>query len=290
VFTLGQVTRRPLGSALTAAVIGVALALPAGLYTLVTNTRDLSRGWDAGAQISVFLRAEVDERRAGELEGELGRLPHVESVRLVSRAAALEEFRRLSGFAEVIGTLGQNPLPAVLLVRPMDPTGTRLDGLVERLRALPEVEVAQYDLKWVRRLDAFVQIFRRGVMVLGGLLALGVLLVVGNTVRLAIENRRQEIEVQKLCGATDGFIRRPFLYTGVWLGLAGAGLAWALLAGTFALIQGPVARLAELYHSQFMLRGLGTRDGLVLLLVGAALGWLGSWVAVGRHLGEIEPT
>ena len=157
------------------------------------------------------------------------------------------------------------------------------------LLILPGVAQAQFDLEWVRRLDAILRLAQRGVLILALLLGIAVLLVVGNTIRLAILSRRAEIEVIKLIGGTDAFIRRPFLYAGLFQGLFGGLLAWILVAASLALLAGPVRDLAGLYGSGFELAGLGLRAGAILLLGGAFLGWTGSRLAVGRHLRAIEP-
>ena len=161
--------------------------------------------------------------------------------------------------------------------------------MTDSLSALPGVELAQLDVQWVKRLHAILQIIRRSVTALAALLSLAVLLVVGNTIRLDILNRRAEIEVTKLIGATDGFIRRPFLYGGIWYGLLGGILALALSGAALLLLREPVAQLSSLYASAFRLRMFDWRLAALVLGGGATLGWLGSWLAVGRHLKRIEP-
>ncbi len=289
--SLGRLWKTPVSSLTTAAVIGIALALPAGLLTLLDNLQALSGRWDGSASISVFLKEQVDDNGAVELGRRIAAWPEVASVKTLGRAEALAEFRTLSGFGDALDALEENPLPAVLIIRPTEAhAGARAaQALVERLAGLPETDVVQLDLQWVKRLHALMEIGRRGILVVGGLLGLAVLLIVGNTIRLDIQNRRDEIEVCKLIGGTDAFIRRPFLYTGLWYGLIGAVLAWLLVRGAFLLLDGPVARLAGLYQSGFLLTPPGPGDSLALLATGALLGWAGSWLAVGRHLADIEP-
>ncbi len=292
-YTLGLLARAPLATFLTAAVIGVALALPAGLYVVLDNVREATRGWDASSQVSVFLKLDLDDRQARAMADRLEKWPDVEAVRIITRAQALQEFRALSGFAEVMEAFSDdNPLPAVLVVEPrIGVTDTAsVEQLVERLGALPEVDVAQLDLAWLKRLFAILRIVERGVLVLTALLAAGVLLVVGNTMRLGIENRRQEIEIAKLFGATDAFIRRPFLYSGLLYGAMGGLVAWLLVWIGFLLLGEPVERLTLLYSGEYRLQGLGLRASMVVLGGGALLGLLGSWLSVGRHLAAIEPT
>jgi cell division transport system permease protein len=290
--SLGQLARRPVSTLMTAAVLGIALALPAGLHLLLQNVQQVTSGWEGATRISLFLKHEVSSDRAHALARELTGRSEVRSVRYISPAQALEEFRELSGFGDALDALESNPLPAVLVVRPQ----LQLDGpeqvagLVQRLRQLPEVDMAQLDMQWVKRLYALMDIGRRAVWVLASLLALAVLLVVGNTIRLAIQNRRDEIVITKLIGATDAFIRRPFLYTGFWYGMFGGTIAYVLVATSLWLLQGPVRSLATLYHSTFRLEGLDLTTTFTLLGAGALLGLLGSWFAVARHLRDIEPT
>jgi cell division transport system permease protein len=290
-FSLGQLVRTPLASLMTVAVIGIALALPTGLYVLIDNMQRVSGGWDTTARISMFLKKSIPEDRARHLASRIGKIPAVASVEYVSPKAALEEFKRLSGFGDTLSAL-DNPLPAVILIAPK--TGTAndkdLQTLVERLKKNREADLVQLDLQWVRRLNALLDIARRGAMMLGVVLAAAVLLIIGNTIRLSVLNRRDEIEVIKLVGGTNAFIRRPFLYSGVYQGLFGAIGAWVLIEGSLALLRGPVSGLAMLYNSDFSVQGLAWRASGALLLSGALLGWFGSRIAVGRHLSEIEPS
>ncbi len=291
-FTLGQLTRSPLGSVMTASVIGIALALPAGLYVLLENAQSMSRGWDGTAQISLFLRSDVSDEDAARLAKRIGSMTQVSTTRVITREEALAEFQEMSGFGNALQALEANPLPSVIVVQPAaghaDAQGVQ--QLVDQLGSRAEVDIAQFDLQWVRRLYALMEIVQRGVLVLAGLLSLAVLLIVGNTIRLAIENRRDEIEIAKLVGATDAFIRRPFLYTGFWYGLLGGLLAMLLVGSSLELLREPVRQLALLYYSDFALLGLEGRASAVLVGTGALLGLGGSWVAVGRHLYSIEPS
>jgi cell division transport system permease protein len=292
-YTLGQIWRRPFNALLTAAVIGIALALPAGLHVLLGNAQQVARGWDGATQVSLFLKRGVSEMRAQALARELENTAAIGSVRYISREQALEEFKSLSGFGDALQVLEDNPLPSVLVVFPKveQAQGPEvMEQLLERLRARPEVDLAQLDMQWVKRIYAMMDIVRRGVWVLGSLLGLAVLLVVGNTIRLAIQNRRDEIVIIKLIGGTDAFIRRPFLYTGFWYGLFGGAIALLMIQVSLWLLAEPVAGLAGLYGSDFRLHGLDALTALALFGGGCLLGLLGSWLAVGRHLREIEPT
>ncbi len=290
-FTLGQLARAPFASLVAAAVIGISLALPAGLYVLLDNMQRVSGAWDGAAQLSVFLKRDVSERAGQALAEKIRARPEIASVQYISREAALAEFKRLSGFGAALNALDGNPLPAVLAIRPASAhaDAATFDRLGKDLQAMREVELVQIDLDWIKRLNAIIELARRGVWLLAAVLALALTLIVGNTIRLAVLGRRTEIEIIKLVGGTDAFIRRPFLYSGLLQGLGGALVAWALLALVLALLAAPVQDLAALYGSRFELRGLDGQAGLVLLVLGAGLGWLGSRLAVGRHLRAIEP-
>ena len=269
----------------------MALALPTGLYLLLDNVKAVTRHWDSGAQVSLYLAGELGDKDPRVMADHLLERPDVERVEIITKAQALEEYQMLTGLSEL--ALGdENPLPPVLIVFP-NPGRSEVimvRRLVEDLAGEPGVDIVQSDLAWLERLNAIVEILHRAVGILVALLALGVLLVVGNTIRLGIQNQHQEIEISKLVGATDAFIRRPFLYSGLWYGLLGGLLAWVLLDITFRLLQAPVDALSALYHSQFELQGPETALIAVLLLGGGLLGLFGSWVALSRHLSSIEPS
>jgi cell division transport system permease protein len=289
--SLGRLYRNPLPSLMTAAVIGIALALPSSLYLLLDNLHRLSGSWDGQASISVFLKEQVPAAQRDGLAARLRDWPEVTSVKVITPEQALQEYSSRSGLDNALEALDENPLPAVLIVVPRDDRrgAAPAAALQQKLHALPEVELAELDLAWVQRLNAMVEIARRGILLFSTLLALAVLLVIGNTIRLEIQNRHDEILVTKLLGATNPFVRRPFLYSGAWYGLLGALLAWLLVSGGFLLLADPVATLAGLYQSDFTLQ---TRPGVTLAVLlggGLLLGLLGAWLAVGRHLSEIEP-
>ncbi|NJO16928.1 MAG: cell division protein FtsX [Thioploca sp.] len=290
-FSLGQIARTPLPSLMTAAVIGIALALPTGLYLLLENVQDISRDWGGAAQISLFLNKNLTETQVHKLAEQLLQRPDISTIRIITPAEALEEYRTLSGFGEALSALKENPLPPVLVVQPAIPQTdfTAGEAVLDSLSQLKEVEVAQFDMLWLKRLYAMIEIVRRGIGILATLLSLAVLLVIGNTIRLSIYNRREEIEIYKLVGATDAFIRRPFLYIGFWYGLSGGLIAWLLVNLSFWLLQAPVKKLTALYYSQFELVTLDLFSSTVLLLTGALLGLAGASLAVGYHLKDIQP-
>jgi cell division transport system permease protein len=277
---------------MTVAVIGIALAMPAGLHVLLKNVQQVLSGWDGAAQLSLFLHHETRESDALALADRLRTREGIAAVDYISSEQAMSEFQRLSGFGEALSALEDNPLPPVLVVHP----ALALQGpaLLQQLRKEladeKAVEIAQLDMQWIKRLYALMDIGKRGVWVLAAMFALGVLLVVGNTIRLAIQNRRDEIIIIKLIGATDTFIRRPFLYTGFWYGLLGGVIAFILIELALWLLSGPVNNLAALYSSEFRLANIDLVTAAVLLSGGTLLGLFGSWLAVGRHLRAIEPS
>ncbi|BAV32941.1 cell division protein [Sulfuricaulis limicola] len=290
-YVLGQLWRTPVATSLTVAVIGITLALPAGLYVAIENVQRLAGGWEDNGQISLFLKQDLSEPAIEKLSDKIRKLPAVSWVDYVSREAALAEFKKLSGFGEALGALERNPLPPVLVVHPAAKHARpeALQTLLSDLRRYNEVELAQLDLEWVQRLYAMLDLARQGVLILTAGLAVAVLLIIGNTIRLAVLNRRDEIELIKLIGGTNAFIRRPFLYSGTLQGLFGGVLAWLLIGLGLLLLSGPVHHLASLYGSLFTLENLGFLATLALIGTGGLLGWLGSRLAVGRHLRAIEP-
>ncbi|SEP91631.1 cell division transport system permease protein [Solimonas aquatica] len=289
-FSLGKIARAPLAAALSALVIGIALALPAGLYVLTQNLAQVGYSWQSSLQISVFLKDSVGPEAGTALAQQIGSDRLVAGTRYISREQSLAEFRAQSGFGEALDILKDNPLPAVIVVTPQAQASQKeVEQLGARLNALPEADAAKLDQKWLLRLHALLDIGQRVVSILTVLLGLAVMVIIGNTVRLDVEARREEIEVMKLIGAPDSFIRRPFLYAGFWYGLAGGLLAWALVAGTVLILSGPAGELAQAYGSGFIASGLPWRDGLALLATGVLLGWASAWIAVTRRLIAIEP-
>ena len=291
IYSMGQLFKHPLNTLLTTAVVGIALSLPAGFYLLLENCQRVASNWDNSSEISLFLKLDVDQERTLALIEELRQTQGVVTVDYISSDAALLEFQKQTGLSQAMNALEHNPLPAIILLQPalQELSSIESDLLMQKLRTLPEVDTAQFDRQWIQRLFAIIEIVRQGVIVLSVLLALAVLLIVGNTIRLAIYNRRTEIEVNKLFGATEAFIQRPYLYSGLFHGAGGSFLAWLLLSLSLFLLDAPVARLAELYSSDFKLHSFSIIECLLLFLGGGVLGLLGSWVSVQRHIKAIEP-
>jgi cell division transport system permease protein len=290
--SLGRLSQHKLATWLTILVIGIALALPASLHLLVTNAQTAIGSWSRAVDLSVFLKRPTSPDETRRVADRIRQRRDVAAVDVVFADDALKEFRRESGFGEAIDALNENPLPHTLIVRPAPDytNAASLNALAADIRQLPSVDVVQLDTEWVNRLEAILEATRRALVLAAGVLALGVLVIVGNTIRLDIQNRRAEIEVTKLVGGSDAFVRRPFLYNGVWYGLGGGLVAWVVTVVAVAVLKPAIARVAGLYGSNFQLSGLGLEPSLLLLAAGVLLGWLGSYVSATRHLRDIEPT
>lgn len=287
---LTRLRAQALASGTTILMMGFTLALPAALWVLSQNAALASDQWQRQFSLSVYLQAEVSEKAAEQLRAELVAEPEFARADYLSPAAALREFEQFSGFGDALGLLQDNPLPAVIVLWPStDLAPQRLKHWLEVLAARPEVELAQADSEWLERLQQLLDFGARLIQIMGGLLALTVLLVIGNTIRLDIENRREEIVVMKLIGAPDGFIQRPFLYTGTLYGLLSGLVACLAVALILALLAPQLQSLAALYQQELALSGLALADGLRLIVAASVLGWFGAWQCVRRHLGQIEP-
>ena len=289
--SLGRLARQPFATLLTIIVIGIALALPAALYLVVANARVVTAGLGDTVQLSVYLRLATAPEQARKVARAIQARDEVGEAVLISPDEGLAEFRALSGIGEALKALAENPLPWVVKVRPAagSDSAAAVELLAAELRALPEVELVEADTAWVRRLHAILDTLRQAVVLAAAMLAAGVLAIVGNTIRLEINGRRAEIEVTKLVGGSNAFVRRPFLYSGFWQGLAGGLLAVLLIGIVLAILQSPIARLAAAYGTSFRLAGLSVRDSLAIVAGGAGLGLLGAWIAAAFHLRRIEP-
>ncbi len=286
-----DILTNPISNFMTVLVIAIALALPAGLQILLDTGKSLSQSWDGASRISLFLKNDLPQTRLFELAEIIKQKEGVAKVEVITQQQALDDFKQNSGFASAIAQLDSNPLPPVLVVQPKanytSPQQSEL--LLAYFNTIVEVELAQLDLDWVRKLYALLQLAEKAASALGVALALAVLLIVGNTIRLSVQNRRDEIEVIKLIGATDAFIRRPFLYTGFWYGFLAGITCWLILNISLIWLKDPVANLAGLYQSQFHISGLSLIQSFQLIGISCGLGLLGSWLSVGRHIRQIEP-
>ncbi len=289
--SLGRLTRAPIGTLMTSTVIGIAVSLPAGMWVLLDNVKQISGSWDGAASISMFLETDTTEADIDQLVARIKVMPEISEVQLITRDDALIEFQQFSGFGKALDVLQENPLPPVLIVTPTlkhsDPA--KAEKLLKTLNKESHTDFAQLDLEWVRRFHAITEIAIRAVIVLASVLSMAVLLIIGNTIRLEIQNRHDEIEITKLIGATNAFIRRPFLYSGFWYGLLGGAIAWLLVTVSLWLLAGPIEKLTGLYQSEFRLDVLSMPTTSLLLFGTAILGLFGALIAVGRHLSAIEP-
>jgi len=288
--SLGRLVRQPFASLMIILVIAVTLALPAAINLVVKNARSVSGGWDNALDFSVFLKQQVSVGDAEVLGKLIGQRADVESVRFISAGDALAEFKQQSGFGEALEHLPSNPLPHTLVVRPgPGNTSASLILLQEEIGNLPETDYVQVDTEWIQRFHAILDIVRQAIAIGAGLLGIAIVVIIGNTIRLDIENRRDEIEVTKLIGATNAFVRRPFLWTGFWYGLFGGLMALALVQYGLFMLGGPIARLSGLYQSKIAIASLSLAEGAAIIGIGIFLGLFGSWFTAARHMRRIEP-
>ncbi len=289
-FGLQRLLRDPFGQMLTLGVIAVALLLPALGLLALERINAAASAWRPSGDLTVFLSAGEPVERALELADSLAGRQEVVATEVRSPDDALAELRRLSDFAEALSALDANPMPALVIVR-LSPVGAnRIDALKQELAALPSVDWVQVDKRWLERLESLLEAARRAVLLAAAILAIAVLLVVGNTIRLEISEKREEIVTLKLLGASDSFVRRPFLYIGLWYGVVGASLSLLLVWLSLKWLQPALADLAASFGNEVALSGIGAQGAVALLAYGAALGWSGALVASTRHLRRAEPT
>lgn len=269
--------------------MGVAFSLPAGGFLLLENLDRISAQVDSAPQISLFLALDASRSDLTQTEKRLRQHPQVKSFEFVSKDRALARLKSSAGVADVVESLGQNPLPDAFVVQARSADAETLEQLRAEMARWPKAEHVQLDSAWAKRLDALLRFGRLAVGMLAVLLSLGLLTAVFNTIRLQILTQREEIEVAKLVGATDGFIRRPFLYQGALQGLLGGAAAWVILAAGLWPLNGALAELAQLYAVSLRLNHLSPRDTVILLGFASGLGWIGAWMSVGRHLSAIQP-
>lgn len=288
---LRRLYRNPLANLMTLLVIGIALAAPMGLYLVLQNMQVLSQGWDRGTSISLFLKQNINPIQAEQLAQQLRLQQTIAQVNYISPETGLHQFEREAGFNQVLHALPSNPLPAVLQIQPASSleTPAEIRGLLTMLKQLPEVQVAQLDMEWIKRLYSLVTVGQRAVVVLASFIGIAVLLIIANTIRLTVQSDRYELEMIALMGATPGFIRRPFIYAGALYGIVGGGVAVGLLMIAIAWLYQPMQQLLGLYNSQFHLIGLGPMLVAILLLGGMALGAIGSWLVLAQHLRRLKP-
>ncbi len=289
--SIQRLIRQPVASLMTVVVIAIAIVLPALLLMMTRTLSDIGNQLQQDNSISLYIEYNATSKQVKRLEQFLTQHQFIDSFQYIAADEGLKQFERWSGLGAVLNSLDKNPLPDVFIVQPkIELSITQLTSIRDELTKLPLIDQAQLDLEWVTRLQAISLFFERLVWSFSLLLAIGVVLVIGNTIRLAIESRRDEIVVVKLVGATNAFVRRPFLYTGFWYGLVGGVLSVIMSLLALFWLQSPLSELASLYGaSQQTIQGFGTLGNLVIIAAASILGVLGAWLAVGRHLDSIEP-
>jgi cell division transport system permease protein len=289
--SLKRLLATPWQSMMTWLVVAIALVLPALLYLAFDNIRLVGEQWQNDTQISLYIQPKAQPVAIEKLQQRLSELAEVDTVELITPAMAQQEFQQYSGLGSVLASLDDNPLPYVLTVQVTASNNSpeQLTALQARLQSEALVESAQLDMNWLRRLQEIMRLAQRVVLSLALLLSVGVILIIGNTIRLAIESRRNEIVVIKMVGGTDGFIKRPFLYTGFWYGIGGALLALPILFIAELWLSGPIKQLAFHYESEYTLSLIDINIAALIIMFAGILGWLGAWLSVSRHLKHIEP-
>lgn len=289
--SLGQMVQAPWGHFATAMVIALALALPFGGNLLLQNVKQLSHQLDAPGQITLYLQPGTPDATIQQMIQTLKTDPDIQTVDFISAAQGLSDFAKYTGFQDTLSQFTDNPIPPVITLLPtaaMLNDDTSLQPLLVRMQQLPNVMQAQLDLTWLKRLNAWIAVGERLILILAVMFTLGILFIIGNTIRLATQERKEEIFVMKLLGATDGFIRRPFLYLGSLYGCIGSIIAWILLGLMILFLQNPASHVASLYGSQVTLEGLTLQGSLTLILGGSLLGWLAAWFSTNRFIRQID--
>ena len=289
--SLGDLWRTPFTSVMTVFVLGISLALPATLHLFVKNAEQVSEQWDSASQITLFLKLATTDKSAQNLVKRIKLYPEVNEVHYISATQALKEFKILSGFGQSLEYLDKNPLPATILVTPTERASqaSAANELLVKLKEEREVDQGKLDLEWLTRLEAIAQLIEDIVIGVALLLCMSVVLIVGNTIRLAILNEKDAIAIMKLVGATDSFIQRPFLYSGMWYGVFGGLLSWLAVSILAQYLTSAISKLTDLYQSNFQLQGLAFTEALWLIAVAVILGLVGSYISVRKHIRAIEP-
>ncbi|MHB1099559.1 MAG: permease-like cell division protein FtsX [Burkholderiales bacterium] len=286
--TLKKLAGSPLSSFFSICVIGIALSLPTGIYVLLENLESLSKNFTGSPQISLFLAKDASSAEVSEIEKRLKGNSGVDHFKFIPKDEALDEFRKDGEFSDVVASLSQNPLPDAFVVFARENSAKNLESLHQEMLKWPKVAHAQLDSNWAKKLDSFLKLGHVATSILATLLGFALVFITFNTIRLQILTQKDEIEVAKLIGATNTFIRRPFLYLGALQGLAGGIAAWGIIAAGLHFMNGAMAELAELYSTRFILANLDIKESLLLFLLSSALGWLGAWLSVSRHLWQLD--
>ena len=288
--SIGEIWRTPVASAMTIAVMGLSLTLPATLHIIVKNVQSINLEWDNAAEISLFLNNGLSQQQLASVMRRINAYDEVEKLVYISKEDAVKEFKRESGFGQALEYLETNPLPASFIVTPVKShrQAESAKRLLAKLQKEREVDFGKLDIDWLTRLNAIVSMLEEAVITVAVLL-MSVVLIIGNTIRLSIISRREEIEVMKLVGATESFIQRPFVYTGVWYGIMGGFVAFIVVAMVIWWIQSALGDISGLYMADFEIEGLTFSEFGVLMLLASGLGFSGAFWSVHRHIKEIEP-
>ena len=290
--SLGVLLHHRMGTLMTVMVLGIAMFLPLGLYITLTNLESMNLHQDEWSAVTVFFKPGSSSGDVRQVAQDLENRMNPETVVIISPTEGMEDFREASGFGESLDILEENPLPWVMQVSPQpgttEQTEARVMELTTYLQTLDSVEVTQFDYKWLQRLGRMMELGRASAFVLIILFGIAVVVVVANTIRLDVASHAEEIEILALVGASNAFVRQPFLYTGLWYGLMGGLLAVALLGLTMLYLGRPLGLLLETYGTAFSVRGLGGANTLRVLLSGGFLGWLGAWISVRQYLRRLK--
>ena len=289
--SLGRLFRSPFTTSMTILVLAITISLAGSFYLLVKNARQLTGDLEASNQISLFLKNDVSDQEGQRLAKKIAENPQVEQVNLITKSQAMEEFKAYSGFGDALKALDSNPLPSVIQVLPKGTLseGADLEQLIEELQRESQVDFVQMDMQWVKRLQSFMQLADRGVTLLNSLLAIAVIFITGNTIRLELQSRREEVLIAKLVGATHAFVQRPFIYTGLWLGFFAGVTAWLIITIMVLVLQGPLEKLSMLYDGNFHILFLNFSESLDLLIFASLSGALGAWIVLYSQLRQIKP-
>jgi cell division transport system permease protein len=289
--SLGRLVASKFSSAMTIVVLAIAISLACGFYILVENLQQLAGNLESSNQISLFLKDEISEVRARTFADKIRQNADIQDVKIITKEQALAEFQAYSGFGEAVKALDKNPLPVVIQVLPKNSLESEqeIGVLLDNFNRSPEVDFAQMDMQWVKRLQSIIELATKGVTLLSILLGAGVLFITANTIRLELYNRRDEVVIAKLVGATNGFIHRPFLYSGFWIGFFSGVMAWFIVTIIMLILKQSVENLSRLYDGSFHLLFLGFVDTLALLLISSVLGVVGSWIVLNCQLQKLKP-
>ena len=289
--SLGRLVASRFSSVMTIVVLAIAISLASGFYILVANLQQLASNLKASNQVSLFLKDEISEARAQKFAGGIRQNPDIQEVKLITKEQALAEFQSYSGFGEAVKALEKNPLPIVIQVLPKNSLESEqaLEDLLDDFGRAAEVDIVKMDMQWVKRLKSIMEVARRGVILLSLLLGAGVLFITANTIRLELHNRRDEVVIAKLVGATNGFIHRPFLYSGFWIGFFSGVTAWFIVTIIMLILKQPVETLSKLYDDAFHVLFFGFTETLALLFISSVLGVVGSWIVLHFQLRQLKP-